>query len=283
MLRYCRKGLFIILLLGGYAAEAAGPVDKQLPIVGGGAHFSWVVFEALEQQLEQKSGRELELFGRQSMLGAGCNAGIKNAKENRLGKETFGLMCCELSKERLANEGLTLHPIAREPILILTNKRNPVRNLSVKQVQQLFSGKLTNWKQVGGRDEPVVVVTRLHCKDKPGHWKTIPPTAEDFRKQRVNVKSAADMVSRVTDFNGAIGHTGSSWEFTNDHKVKAVSVGGIKATTANMKKGKYPFHRQLGVVTYGPISDDLKVVIKEVQEGHAFKELAVKYSLQPLY
>jgi phosphate transport system substrate-binding protein len=283
MLRYCRNVLFAILLLVAHSAGSAESGEKQSPIQGSGAHFSWVMFDALEQQLEQKSGREIELSGRKSMLGMGCKAGINKAKENRPGNETFGLVCCELSKERLAKEGLILHPIAREPILILVNKSNPVRNLSVKQVRQLFSGKLTNWKQVGGRDQPVVVVTRLHCRDKPGHWKTILPTAEDFRQQRVNVKSAVDMITRVSDFSGAIGHTGSTWKFTSDHRVKAISVSGVKASTANMKKGKYPFHRQLGVVTYGPISNDLNIIIKETQEGNGLKKLAIKYGLQPLY
>ena len=283
MSKYYRNVLVALMLLGGHVAESAESGEKQSAIVGGGAHFSWVIFEALEQQLEQKSGRELELFGRKSMLGSGCMAGIKKAKENKPGHETFGLMCCSMDKDRLAKEGLTLHPIAREPILILANKSNSVRNLSVKQIRQLFSGKLTNWKQVGGRDEPVVVIARLHCKDKPGHWKTILPTAEDFRRERINVKSAADMVSRVSDFRGAIGHTGSSWKFAEDDNIKVISVGGVSATTTNMKKGLYPFHRQLGVVTHGPISNDLKVIINEAQTSNAFKKLAVKYALQPLH
>lgn len=261
---------------------AAEKQDKG-PLTGGGAHFSWVIMDAMKQELEQKTGRELVLFGRQHMLGAGCNAGIKKAWENRPGNETFGLVCCNMSKDFLKKEGLQLHPIAKEPVLILVNKSNPVNNLSLKQVRQLFSGKITNWKEVGGWDEPVAVITRLHCKHHPGHWKTILKTPEEFSKKRVNVKSAAEMVKRISDFSGAIGHTGSSWAFEDSDNVKYVSVGGIKPTYGNMVKKRYPFYRQLGIVTHGDISKDLKTMIREVQTSKNFRTLAKQYGLRPLH
>ncbi|MDH5632820.1 MAG: substrate-binding domain-containing protein [Gammaproteobacteria bacterium] len=272
-------GAFALLLAG---LANAGDSTSQ-PIRGGGAHFSWVVFEALESELEQKTGRELTLFGRKSMLGAGCKAGIDVAKESRPGHETFGLVCCDTKKEILEKEGLVQHPIANEPILILVNKSNPVNDLSVDQVRGLFSGKIRNWKQVGGPDKPVAVITRLHCKHNPGHWKTILPGEEHFSKDRVNVKSAAEMVARVTDFANAIGHTGSTWDFGSDSRVKAVKIGGIEASTENMKKKRYPFFRQLGVVTVKQPGKDVMQIIHEVQAGESFRKLARQYSLQPLH
>ena len=70
-------------------------------ITGAGAHFSWIIFNSLKQDLEKVSGRKITLYGKDSMLGQGCNAGIKNAKLNGPGKETFGFVCCPLKKEEV--------------------------------------------------------------------------------------------------------------------------------------------------------------------------------------
>ena len=137
-------------------------------IVGAGAHFSWVVFDGQHKALEKHVGRPISLFGKEQMLGAGCNAGIRVARSSRPGAETFGLVCCQLSKKEMRAKNIRIFSIANEPILILVNRENPVSNLSLKQARQIFAGKIENWKQVGGRDAPVVVVLRPHCKNRPG-------------------------------------------------------------------------------------------------------------------
>ena len=251
-------------------------------VTGAGAHFSWIIFDSLKPDLERVSGRKILLYGKNSMLGQGCNAGIKNARLSGPGKETFGFVCCPLSDEEVAKEKIQVHPLALEPILILVNQSNPVNNLSRQQARDIFSGKITNWKQVGGNDKPIVVVTRLHCKKRPGHWKTILPSADAFRKKRFNVSSADEMVKRVTDFDSAIGHTGATWLFETGNKVKHITIDGIAPTAENLKSKRYPFFRQLSAVTSLDPSDDVLKIIKETQTGAAFFQVAKQFNLLPL-
>lgn len=251
-------------------------------ITGAGAHFSWIIFNSLKQDLESVSGRKITLYGKDSMLGQGCNAGIKNAKLNGPGKETFGFVCCPLREEEVEKEQLRVYPLALEPILILVNQTNPVNNLSSQQVRDIFAGKITNWKEVGGHDQPIAVVTRLHCKKRPGHWKTILPSASKFRKLRLNVSSADEMVKRVSDFDGAIGHTGSTWLFETGNKVKHITIDGKAPTAENLKKKAYPFYRQLSAVTDLKPTEDVKKIIHEVQTGSAFFKVAKQFNLLPL-
>lgn len=260
-------------------ASATHPTGQ---ITGAGAHFSWIIFNSLKQDLEKVSGRKITLYGKDSMLGQGCNAGIKNAKLNGPGKETFGFVCCPLKKEEVEKEKIRVYPLALEPILILVNQTNPVNNLSQQQVRDIFAGKITNWKEVGGHDKPIAVVTRLHCKKRPGHWKTILPSADKFRKLRLNVSSADEMVNRVSDFDGAIGHTGSTWLFETGNKVKHITVDAKEPTADNLKKELYPFYRQLSAVTDLNPSDDVKAIIHEVQTGKAFFKVAKQFNLLPL-
>ena len=251
-------------------------------ITGAGAHFSWIIFKSLQSDLEQISGRKIMLYGKDSMLGQGCNAGIKNARLNGPNKESFGFICCPLDQAEIDKEQLIVYPLALEPILILVNQSNPVNNLSKQQVRDIFAGKITNWQEVGGDDRPIAVVTRLHCKARPGHWKTILPDAKDFRKLRLDVSSADEMVKRVSDFEGAIGHTGATWEFEVGNKVKRITVDTIEPTAKNLENQTYPFYRQLSAVTDRHPSNDVIKIIHEAQTGKAFFEVAKRFNLLPL-
>jgi ABC-type phosphate transport system substrate-binding protein len=251
-------------------------------LMGAGAHFAWILFDAIKDDLEKKVGRKTILFGENSMLGVGCNAGIKAAKQGTRSHETFGFVCCPLSEEEIEREQIKVYPLAKEPILILVHDDNPIDDLSIEQIRAIFRGELANWSEVGGPDRPIIVVTRLHCKKRPGHWKTILPDAKEFRQERLNVKSAAAMIQRVSDFRGAIGHTGATWEFKPDDHVKIVSINGIKPTAQNLANGTYPFYRQLSAITNRHPSPDVVKLIKEAQAGPAFRKVAKQYELLPL-
>ena len=270
------------MMMLGATVTAQADDSNENALMGAGAHFAWIVFDALKEDLERATGRDTILFGENSMLGVGCNAGIKAAKQNTIGHETFGFVCCPLSDEEIEKHQLIVYPLAKEPVLILTHKTNPIDDLSVDQVKGIFRGDILNWKEVGGNDEPIVLVTRLHCKKRPGHWKTILPSDKEFRQERLNVKSASAMVQRVNDFKSAIGHTGSTWKFKPDDQVKAIKVGGVAPTAENLKNGSYPFYRQMSAITSRNPSEDVIKLIKEAQTGPAFRRVAEQYQLLPL-
>ena len=116
-------GLIGCITLTGSALTASADESQEEALMGAGAHFAWIVFDALKEDLERATGRETILFGENSMLGVGCNAGIKAAKQNTIGHETFGFVCCPLSDEEIEKKQLIVYPLAKEPILIL----NPTR------------------------------------------------------------------------------------------------------------------------------------------------------------
>lgn len=273
--------LAVLLVFHGLPAAAEAEPGEDV-LMGAGAHFAWILFDAIKADLEAKTGRKTILLGENSMLGVGCNAGIKAAKQASKNRETFGFVCCPLSDEEVEKEGLIVYPLAKEPILILAHDDNPIQDLSSEQVRSIFRGEINNWKSVGGPDHPIVVITRLHCKKRPGHWKTILPSHKEFRQERINVKSAAAMVQHVSDFSSSIGHTGATWEFKQEQKVKTISVDGIAPTAENLANGKYPFFRQLSAVTGRQPSADIIKLIKEAQTGPAFRRVAEKYELLPL-
>lgn len=267
----------VLLLAGSLAAGSVMAADK--PVTGAGAHFAWTIFDELKPDLETLVKRPIILYGKNSMLGQGCNAGIKMAKQHTADSETFGFLCCPLDPAEQKEKQVVVYPLALEPIVIMVNQDNPVKNLSKAQVRALFSGRIKNWKQVGGRDEAVVVVTRLHCKKRPGHWKTILPSEKHFTPNRLNVKSDDEVVQRISDFKGAIGYAGTTWIRQPGVKVKSVTIDGVKPNAANLKAKKYPFYRPLSAVTAKNPTRDVIKIIREVQIGKAFQRVADKYEL----
>lgn len=269
-------------LLIGPTSRALARGNGDDVIAGAGAHFSYVIFDMMKKELEEKSNRRIALFGKNSTLGVGCKAGIKMAKQNVPGRETFGFVCCPLDQEEIEKEGLIVYPLALEPVMILVNESNPIDNLTSQQVRDVFSGKITNWREVGGNNQPIVVVTRLHCKQRPGHWKTILPSDKEFRQDRINVKSADEMVSQINKFPGAFGHTGTTWEFDIDDQVKIVRVDGLLPTSKNLSAKRYPFYRPLSAITNRQPSHDVLAIIKNVQEGESFQAITKRYQLVPV-
>jgi len=266
---------------------AATPVmaaDKTPPatISGAGEHFTWVLLDEIRPQLEHEHNIKLELVGRDSMVGVGCSQGIRKAKENSAGHDSFGFICCPLAKSEVEKQGLTVHPVAKEPLLILVNKSNPITDISVEQLRAIYRGEIRNWKAVGGEDRPIVLVMRPHCKDRPGHWKTIVPTFEELRKDRIDVKAEADVVQGISDFVEGIGNIGSTWIFDERHHVKTITVNHVTATAENLKNGKYLFYQEQSIVTHGKTSASLNDMIHAVQRGPAFRSLAKKYELLPV-
>jgi len=272
--------VFISFAAANVSAKIAFQSDNAL--MGAGAHFSWIVFDALKEDLEKATGRKTILFGEDSMVGVGCNAGIKAAKQNKPDHETFGFVCCPLSPQEIEKHQIIVYPLAQEPITIIVRQDNPVNNLSSKQVTAIFNGNVTNWNQVGGKNRPIILITRLHCKKRPGHWKSVIKDVKAFRQQRISVKSAKAMIQHINDFDDTIGHTGSTWKFKPTDKIKRLSIDGYKPTAQNIARGKYPYSRQLSAITNKSPSKDILKLIHEAQTGPAFKRVAKKYNLLPL-
>jgi len=166
--------------------------------------------------------------------GGGSTAGIEAA---RTGAAHIGMS----SRSLLASEGdLIGTPIARDAIAVVVHPENEVRDLTLRQINEVFSGKMTNWKELGGRSRPIVLVTR---EEGSG-------TREAFQKM-VMGKNEISLAALVQDSNGAIRQVVSndpnaigfiSLGLVNQ-SVRALSISGVEATVANIEKGAYTLVR----------------------------------------
>ncbi|MCZ0756366.1 phosphate ABC transporter substrate-binding protein [Anoxybacillus sp. J5B_2022] len=150
-----------------------------------------------------------------------------------------------------AYSDLKAYKIAKIPFAVIVNKDNPVNNLSIKQIQDIYAGKITNWKQVGGKDEEIVVVnrvkgsgTRVNFEDKILNGVDIKTSGDNY----IEVGKSGDMVNKVKSNPNAIGFADLAYVKGD---IKAVSINGVQASTANAASGKYVFYGYGYLLTKG--------------------------------
>ncbi len=156
---------------------------------------------------------------------------------------------------------LDIRPVVNEGFVFFVNKENPVDNLSLKQIQDIYSGKITNWKEVGGLDEEIVPYQRpvnsgsqsgmleLVMKDENGNpIKMIEPTTETFEETMEGI------IEAVADYDNSRQALGYSYYyyantmFTKD-SIKLISVDGVEPNNDTIQDGSYPIHTAYYVVT----------------------------------
>ena len=166
----------------------------------------------------------------------GSSAGIKNAID---GTSQIGMASRDLKDEEKA-AGLKETQIAIDGIAVITNKNNTVKDLTLEQVKDIYTGKITNWKEVGGADEAIVLITR---PESSGTRATFKKYALDGASEASNKSMETDdsgvLLQNVKTTKGAIGYVALSYLVSNPG-VDTVSIDGVEPTLENTYAGKYP-------------------------------------------
>ena len=127
-------------------------------------------------------------------------------------------------------------------IVPVIHKDNPVTNITMNQLKAIYDGSISNWKQLGGKDETIVVISRDTSSGTYEVWQKKVMMKTDVRKDALLQASNGAVLSAVASNTKALGYIG--FGYLND-SVKGVTVNGIELTLNNGKSGKYPISRKL--------------------------------------
>ena len=144
--------------------------------------------------------------------------------------------------------GLTPIVIAHDGIAVIVNDDNPVDNLSTEQLRDIYAGKITNWKDVGGEDKGIAVVGRDTSSGTYETWQEIIMKKERVSQRALVVASSGAMLTTVAKNKYAIGYDGIG--YIND-TVKPLMVNGKKGSAETALDGSYPIARFLYMFTKG--------------------------------
>ena len=171
----------------------------------------------------------------------GSGSGIAAVSEKRC---DIGLSSRALKDEE-KNSGLTETVLAYDGIAIIVNPENAISDLSVEDIAKIYTGEITNWKDLGGADAEIVVVGREAGSGTRDGFESITGTSEKC-VYRQELTSTGDVITTVSQNPDAIGY--ASLSAVKD-TVKALTVGGVAPTEDTVKDGSYVVQRPFVLVT----------------------------------
>ena len=171
----------------------------------------------------------------------GSGSGIQAVSEGRC---DIGLASRSL-KDDEKSSGLTETVLAYDGIAVVVSPENPVSDLTLEQIADIYTGKITNWKDVGGNDAEIVLIGREAGSGTRDGFESITGT-EEACQYRQELTSTGDVIATVSQNPNAIGY--ASLSAVKD-TVKALSVGGVAPSEDTVKDGSYVIQRPFVLVT----------------------------------
>ena len=164
------------------------------------------------------------------------------------------------SSRRLKDEekaaGVVENVVAIDGIAVCVDPANEVANLTKEQLTNIYNGTVTNWKEVGGADEPIIVIGREAGSGTRGAFEELVDLV-DGCKYANELDSTGAVIAKVASTPGAIGYASLD---ALDDSVKALSLEGVEATAENIKAGNYFLSRPFVMATKGEISEQNDLV-----------------------
>ncbi len=202
---------------------------------------------AVERYMKEHGGAQF------SVSGTGTGNGFKSLADGAAQIANASRFIKDSEIRACISKGVYPVPfaVALDCIVPIVHKDNKVESLTRRQLKDIFSGKITDWREVGGADAPIVVVGRDTSSGTYGTWQEmIMDTDEKTRvaaKAQVAASSGA-MLAAVGRNPNAIGYEGMGYV---NNTVKSVKVDGVPASAAAARNGLYPLSRFLYMFTDG--------------------------------
>ncbi|MBK5251980.1 MAG: phosphate ABC transporter substrate-binding protein [Peptostreptococcaceae bacterium] len=275
-LRVIVLGLTLVLSMGifsGCAKEAApvqtseeGSLEGEVAVVGS-TSVTPLAQEIADAFMLKNPGVRVDVQG------VGSTAGVKAASE---GAADIGMASRDLKTEE-KGWGLDEHIIAYDGIAVVVHPTNEVGDLDPETVKAIFKGEITNWKEVGGADEEILIVSREEGSGTRGAFEElleIDAVKEDALIAEGNGSVKANIASKTY----GIGYISLSYV---DETVKTVEINGVEPTVDNILAGSYKVSRPFLMLTKGENSGIAKAYLDFIfsEEGQAIvseKNIPVK-------
>jgi len=228
----------------GAPAPAAGAAEKQSLLVQGSTTVGPIA-DAFAEAFMRKSSN-VSVTVKKTGSGDGAKALVDGqcdvADMSRFMKEKEFKMAVEKGFLPVP------HVVAMDGVSVAVHPSNPVKALTTEQIKQMYMGKITNWKEVGGADMEIVLYSR---DTSSGTYETFHNLVMEKEKMGSGVEYVAsnpDMHKHVSTTRAAVGYVGLGFV---DEKLKALKVNGVLPTSRTIVSGKYPIARPLYMWTRG--------------------------------
>ena len=264
MFNIVKKAVFVLTvfcLMAGVAFAAESIVIK------GSTTVLPIAQAALEAYMKKNPGVQI------SLSGGGSGEGIKALIDKTTDIATSSR---EIKKEEITlaeTKGVkpVTHVVAYDAIIPVVHPKNKVTNLSIDQLSQIYQGKITNWKEVGGEDLKIVVISRDSSSGTFESWDHFIMKKAKVTPQAQMLASNGAIVTAVSKNRYAIGYLGMGYV---NKSLKPLPVDGVKASIETALSKKYPLSRELYMYTDGEPTGEVAKFIAFVKSADGQKIVA---------
>ncbi|MCX7842179.1 MAG: phosphate ABC transporter substrate-binding protein [Clostridia bacterium] len=237
-------------------------------IIAGSTSVQPLAQELADKFMEANKGVKIDVQG------GGSSAGVKAAID---GTADIGTSSRDL-KEEEKNSGLTETVICLDGIAVVVNPKNTVSDLKKDDITKIFLGEIKNWKEVGGPDKNIVVVSREAGSGTRGAF-------EELLKLEKDKKSLLVSTALIQEGNGAVKAAVASKEDAIgyvslgylDNTLKAVKVDGVECSEDTIKAKKYAISRPFLMLTKGEMKPQVKAFIDYILSGKGQETIKAKH------
>ena len=159
-------------------------------------------------------------------------------------------------KDEEKAKGLVENVVAIDGIAVVVDKANAVEDITKDQLAQVYSGQITNWKDLGGSDQQIVVIGREASSGTRGAFEEL-LKLEDKCKYAQEIDSTGAVMAKVAATPGAIGYVSLD---VIDDTVHTLKIDCVEPTEENIKAGSYTLQRPFVMATKGEISEQSEAV-----------------------
>lgn len=149
------------------------------------------------------------------------------------------------------SKGVALHAtvVAYDGMAVIVNASNPIGNLTLRQVEQIFTGDVTDWAGVGGKPGKIAIYTRNTSSGTYSDWKELAMKKRDYARSSMKMAGNEQIAAEVAKQPNAIGYVGLA--YIHARGIKVVGINGTKPDAASVREGKYPYARPTFFYTDG--------------------------------
>jgi phosphate transport system substrate-binding protein len=180
-----------------------------------------------------------------NVQGGGSSQGVEAAVS---GAAEIGSLSRDLKDEEKAKANLVVTPIAVDGVAVVVNPANKISTLTTEDVKNIYIGNIKNWKELGGNDAPITVISREEGSGTRDAFSEKALNKEDIVKDAIIQNSTGAVRTTVAGDKNAIGYISLA---SVNKDVKALDLEGVKATEENVKNGSYKLQRPFIYITNG--------------------------------
>ncbi|EGW40585.1 phosphate ABC transporter substrate-binding protein [Desulfosporosinus sp. OT] len=228
--------------------SAATTIDKKTISAAGSTALQPLVKLAADEFMAKNAGVQVNISGGGSMTG--LNNVASGAIE--IGNSDV------LAPDELKSQGLVDHEVCVAPFILIANKDVTIDNLTKAQAADIFTGKITNWKDVGGQDEKISIIGRAASSGTRLNVEKIVMDGQKMTDAAAAQDSTGNLLTGVGQTPGAIGYIDAA--YLKD-TVKALKFNGVAYSADAVTSGQYPIYCYEHMYTKGEATGTVKLFL----------------------